>query len=139
MTSKQHHVTGSCNCGQVKISVSEPITDVYVCHCSICRKSTGGNGIYVVVVDKKSITWLSGEDQIQEWEKPNHDWQKTFCKTCGSPLPGSNDEHSAYIPAGFLDTGIENLEVKHHIWVGSKATWDIIGDDGKIHDQAFGG
>lgn len=139
MTNNKTRVTGSCNCGQVKISVSEPISDVYVCHCSICRKATGGNGIYVVVVNKESITWLSGKEQICEWAKPNHDWYKTFCKTCGSPLPGSNDEHRAFIPVGFLDTGIDNLTVKHHIWVGSKATWDVIGDDGKIHEEAFGG
>ena len=139
MNTKTTEVTGSCNCGQVQISLSQPLTDVYVCHCSICRKSTGSNGIYVVVVPKRSLTWLYGEEQVQQWEKPNHDWCKTFCKSCGSPLPASNDENNAFIPVGMLDSGVENLTVKHHIWVDSKASWDVIGDQGKQHPEAFGG
>lgn len=139
MDDKHSVTTGSCNCGQVQFTVSEPITDIYVCHCSICRKSTGSNGIYVVVVAKDSLSWIAGKELVQEWEKPNHDWYKTFCKSCGSPLPGSNDEHRAFIPVGLLDSGTDNLTVKHHIWVGSKAPWDNIADDGKLHDQAFGG
>lgn len=128
---------GSCNCGKVQFTVSEPISDIYVCHCSICRKSTGSNGIYVVVVSKENIRWISGAEQIKEWEKPNHDWYKTFCKSCGSPLPASNDELRTFIPVGLLDSGIDKLTVKHHIWLDSKAHWDIVGDKGKQHSQAF--
>lgn len=130
-------VTGSCNCGAVTFSINEPVTDVYVCHCSICRKSTGGTGIAVTVVENSSFTWLSGQADICCWNKPNHDWLKQFCQQCGSPLPGANDPDRTFIPVGLLDTGCETLSVKHHIWVDSKANWEVIGDDGKQHPRAF--
>ncbi len=31
----------------------------------------------------------------------------------------------------------ESLRVTHHIWVGSKADWDEIGDDGVQHPESI--
>jgi hypothetical protein len=62
-----------------------------------------------------------------------------FCRTCGSPVPGINDELRMFIPAGSISDGGESLQVAHHIWVDSKATWDEIGDCGRIHLEAFEG
>jgi len=36
-------------------------------------------------------------------------------------------------------SGAERLKVAHHIYVGSKANWEEIGDSGKQHFGAFGG
>ena len=135
---KKTLVEGSCNCRKVKFNVSQPLADVYVCHCSICRKSTGSGGIAVAVVPSSSLSWLEGQSSIQTWSKPDHDWLTNFCITCGSPLPGKNDDETTYIPVSLLDSGYENLQVKHHIWVGSKAIWEEIGDSGKEHQEAFG-
>jgi hypothetical protein len=44
-----------------------------------------------------------------------------------------------FVPAGLITEGGENLRVAHHIWVGSKAVWDEIGDTGKQHAEAFQG
>ncbi|WP_417347097.1 GFA family protein [Ferrimonas sp.] len=118
--------------------ITSPISQVYVCHCSICRKATGTNGIAVVVVDNSAFHWVRGQENIATWKKPDADWQKWFCSTCASPLPGENDELRMYIPAGLITEGDENLKVAHHIWVDSKAQWDEIGDSGKLHPEAFG-
>lgn len=130
---------GSCNCGAVSFAINAKVEDVYVCHCSICRKSTGGTGIAVTVVANESFEWLSGKQEIRTWHKPNHDWLKQFCQQCGSPLPGANDPERTFVPVGLLDSGYEQLTVKHHIWVDSKASWEVIGDDGKQHPNAFQG
>lgn len=130
---------GSCNCGGIKFSVSVPLDSVFICHCSICRKSTGGTGIAVTVVPSNSLVIEMGQGLIRTWEKPNHDWLTNFCKNCGSPVPGKNDEQHAYIPVGLLDVGHENLEVKHHLFVDSKASWEDIGNQGKQHKGAFTG
>ncbi|XOV80995.1 MAG: GFA family protein [Aestuariibacter sp.] len=135
----QNFAKGSCNCGAVTFSVSIPLTSVYVCHCSICRKSTGSGGLAVTVVPSESIVYGSGLDKVQAWQKPAHDWLTNFCKVCGSPLPGKNDEQHSYIPVSLLDSGSENLEITHHIFVDSKANWEEIGTAGKQHPGAFGG
>jgi hypothetical protein len=44
-----------------------------------------------------------------------------------------------FVPAGVIAEGGEKLKVAHHIWVGSKAVWDEIGDAGKQHREGFEG
>ena len=130
---------GACNCGAVAFEIDRKVEGIYVCHCSICRRSTGSNGIAVVVVDNEAFRWLRGQDQVSTWKKPGANWQTWFCRICGSRLPGTNDASRMFIPAGLISEGGESLRVIHHIWVDSKAHWDIIGDDGKQHREAFQG
>jgi hypothetical protein len=130
---------GECNCGAVKFEIDAELTDVYVCHCSICRRATGSNGIAVVIVPNEMLRWAQGEDHIATWSKPDSDWQTWFCRVCGSPVPGRNQATTMYVPAGTITEGGEALRVVHHVWVGSKAVWDEIGDAGKQHAEGFRG
>ena len=130
---------GQCNCGAVSFTVTTELSDVIVCHCSICRRATGSNGIAVVVVDNDNFEWTNGEELIASWKKPDSDWEMWFCSRCGSPVPGSNDDSRMFVPAGLIDDDSVSLHVAHHIWVGSKAEWDEIGDDGRRHLEAFEG
>ena len=130
---------GQCNCGAAAFEITADLSDVFVCHCSICRRATGANGIAVVLVDNADLRWLRGAEHVATWKKPDADWQCWFCRVCGSPLPGNNDHEGArlFIPAGTISSGGEKLRVAHHLWVGSKAAWDEIGDAGKQHHEAF--
>lgn len=130
--------TGACNCGAVAFEIDADLEEVYVCHCSICRRSTGSNGIAVLVVDNGAFRWTRGEDQIATWKKPDADWQTWFCRVCGAPVPGINDEARMFVPAGLISEGGDALRVAHHIWVESKACWDEIGDAGRQHARAIG-
>ncbi len=129
---------GACNCGAVAFEIDAPLADVYVCHCSICRRYSGAHGVAVVVVPNAAFRWIQGADQVHHWDKPDADWQAHFCGTCGSALPGANDPERMFIPAGLIAEGGDPLAVAHHIFVGSKAAWDQIGDAGKQHQGAFG-
>lgn len=128
---------GECNCGAVAFEITSELPGVIVCHCSICRRATGSNGIAVMVVDNVAFRWLRGEDRVTSWKKPDADWEMWFCKTCGSPVPGKNDESRMFVPAGLVMEGGESLEVTHHIFVASRAAWDEIGDAGKQCPEAF--
>ena len=130
---------GQCNCGSVAFEIAAGLTGVYVCHCSICRRATGSNGIAVVVVDNGAFSWVRGEDQVKSWKKPDSDWQTWFCRVCGSPVPGMTDETRVFVPAGLISDGGESLQVIGHIWVDSKAEWDEIGDSGRQYRGAFDG
>ena len=132
-------IYGQCNCGEIAFEISGTLTDIFICHCSICRKATGANGIAVVMTDSDSFRWTNGENLISTWQKPIGDWQTSFCKQCGSTLPGQNGPDSMYIPAGLLKDHSLELKVSHHIFTESKASWDIIGDRGKRHEGPFQG
>lgn len=129
--------SGECNCGAVGFEIEQQTNDVFVCHCSICRRSSGSNGIAVIVVANDAFHWTRGTEAIRTWQKPDAEWQTWFCGQCGSPLPSRNDESRMFIPAGLLTVGAESLTVKHHIYVDSKAAWDEIGDNGQRHENAF--
>ena len=129
---------GECNCGSVKFKIDTQLTDVYVCHCSICRRATGVHGIAVVVFKNSEFHWIQGQEQITKWKKPDADWHISFCNVCGSPLPAENDDDSMFAPAGLITEGGDDLSVKHHFFVDSKAHWHAIGDGGKQHPDRFG-
>jgi len=128
---------GECNCGAIRFEIATDISSVIVCHCSICRRATGSNGMAVIVVDNNDFKWTGGEDLIKSWKKPDADWQRWFCRCCGSPVPGINDESRMFVPAGTIKDGGEFLAITDHIWVDSKANWDQIGDSGRRHPGAF--
>ena len=130
---------GQCNCGAVRFEIDAGLADVYVCHCSICRRSTGSNGIAVVLFPNERFRWLEGREHVSTWKKPDADWQTWFCRICGSPVPGENDPGRMFAPAGSITEGGDALKVAHHVWVGSKAPWDEIGDGGQQHVGKFGG
>lgn len=129
---------GSCNCGAVIFEINRELTDVYACHCSICRKWSGTHGAAVCVVPNEDFLWVRGQDLAVSWQKPGADWSSHFCPTCGSALPGPNDGGRMFIPVGLLDQGADHLRVAAHIWVGSKASWDEIGDEAEQFLEAFG-
>lgn len=130
---------GACNCGAVQFDIGVEPTGIFVCHCSICRRHTGTNGNAVLVVGNDDFHWTAGEDCIATWRKPGHDWQIWFCRLCGAQVPGHNSPSTMFVPAGSLTDGADDLEVLHHIWVDSKAAWDVIGDSGQQHRKAFEG
>ncbi|WP_018996155.1 GFA family protein [Hirschia maritima] len=131
-------ITGKCNCGTVSFRANAKVQDIYMCHCSICQKFTGSGGIPVIIVPKDKFSWLSGEDNVKIWKKPNADWESNFCNTCGSPAPGKNDDSTMFIPVGVITQGSETLKMAHHIFVGSKPKWTNICDEGKQHPEEFG-
>ncbi len=130
-------VSGRCNCGQLTFEITAHVSDVFVCHCSICRRATGSNGIAVVIVDNNAFHWVSGEQDVRSWKKPGTHWELGFCSNCGSPAPGTNDEKRMFVPAGLLETANSSMSVAHHIYVDSRASWDEIGDAGQQHSAGF--
>ena len=64
-------MTGQCNCGAVHFEIRSQPAGVYVCHCSICRRSTGTNGIAVVLVSNDDFQWTRGQESVVMWTKPN--------------------------------------------------------------------
>lgn len=75
--------TGSCLCGAVTYAVTDMPPEVGACHCTMCRKHSGGVFIGVRVPgDKVSF---KGADSIATFK--SSDWaERSFCRQCGSTL-----------------------------------------------------
>lgn len=84
-----------------------------------------------MVAPGSSFRWLTGGEDIVCFER-SEQWRKAFCRKCGSPVPTTDEPGtSAWIPAGSLDEDL-GLQVGAHIYSASRASWDVIGDDGAI-------
>lgn len=115
---------GSCLCGQVKVEISGPITDIIHCHCSLCRKSTGTAFATNGFVNSENLTVIEGKDNLTYYEmKPGR--KRHFCKTCASPIFSSNDADLSRVRLrlGILDSEITERPISHN-FVTSKANWE---------------
>jgi len=125
--------TGSCLCGAVRFGLRDKLAPVGFCHCSRCRRASGVSSNAVLNMRRDRFEWLAGEDNVQTFATETG-WKSLFCRTCGSPAPHilSGGER-VLVPAGLLD-GNPDLTRSGHIFVGSKAKWDVIGDDAPQFD-----
>ncbi len=129
-------VTGSCLCGEVRYEVTAPFLDISQCHCSLCRKISGTAGNATMIVPLAQFRWLAGQDRVREY-KTDTRLASHFCTNCGSQVPGTHEEmQMAGVPAGGLDAD-PGVPVGVHIFVGSKAAWDVIGDDAPQYDESW--
>jgi len=52
-------IVGGCNCGSVSYEIVIPANDIYLCHCSICRRNTDGSG-----VAQRRVCWVVWEPHM---------------------------------------------------------------------------
>ncbi len=109
-------VQGNCLCGAVKIHVDKIKKGVGVCHCSMCRKWTGGP---LLAVETEGQVKFEGEGNISRFKSSQ--WaERGFCKTCGSHLFYHLFGDDKYIvPVGLFDVDNE-LFLEHQIFIEEK-------------------
>ncbi|MDQ2984199.1 MAG: GFA family protein [Actinomycetota bacterium] len=121
---------GSCQCGGVQFELRDEFAWMGFCHCTTCKKISGGVGTANGRMRSDSIRILSGEDLLRTYQ-PDEGSAKTFCSVCGSNLFGGgwpeSEEASIRLPA--IDTPFDERP-KSHGWVRSVALWETLPDDG---------
>lgn len=113
--------SGSCLCGALAYEIDGEFDGVWICHCSVCRKASGGIGNAILIVPRPRFRWLRGEDHRVTYA-PRPSYAITRCRTCGTPLPAEEDEQHVYLTAGTLDEPL-GVGVKGHLFYGSRADW----------------
>lgn len=128
---------GSCLCGQVAYRVEGPPLRSRTCHCSRCRKAGSAAHVSYLVTGFEGVRWLRGASQLVSFRPPDARYfRHQFCGVCGSSLPRSDQERGIdIIPMGTLDDA-PPMRPASHIFVASKAFWDLILDDLPQHDEA---
>jgi hypothetical protein len=100
------------------------------CHCSRCRKHSGTFGLTQGRVPREGFQLVQGEELIAVYGR-GEGAVKAFCTRCGSSLFGAHypDGDEISIRLGALDSD-PGIRPQYHSFVGSKAPWDEIPDDG---------
>ncbi|VUD47816.1 hypothetical protein TDB9533_01103 [Thalassocella blandensis] len=113
---------GSCLCSTVKFSVHGDFDSFYLCHCRFCQKDTGSAHAANLFSQTAKLYWLSGSEAVTSYSLPGTRHSKSFCKLCGSALPGETDG-LLVVPAGSLDSEFHMLP-SAHIFMSTRSTWE---------------
>ncbi|AVO37713.1 GFA family protein [Pukyongiella litopenaei] len=126
--------TGKCLCGAVSYRLETAPDHIDACHCSMCRRFSGGIELGIEV-PPGGITW-QGEDFIRTFA--SSDWaERGFCSRCGSSLfwrmtaPGPA-QGLLSLSAGTLDS-FAGLELTTEIYIDHKpAAYAMAGETRKM-------
>ena len=119
-------MTGECFCGKVSYRIDGQLSDARSCHCSRCRKAFSSQASAYALVKSNQFTWLSGEDLLTSYIG-EHGAGYQFCSQCGSTLCGVVDKSIHGVTLGCVN-GDPNIALSRHIYVGSKASWEVIAE-----------
>lgn len=120
--------TGNCLCNQVRFTFQSTPTNVSVCHCSICRRTTGSAfGTYIEVSDA-DLKVSDGAEQLNSYNVTDK-LSTRFCRNCGSTVFAQHADYpgSVYVSLGAMAKD-SDIHPMYHEFVGSKASWYEIQD-----------
>ncbi len=117
-------ITGECFCGAVKYRIDGKLRDGKSCHCSRCRKAFNAQASAAAFVEPSEFKWLSGEEQLTSYIS-QQGFGLQFCQTCGSTLTTVYQGKVFQVTLGCIN-GDPEIEIGQHIYVGSKAKWEIM-------------
>jgi hypothetical protein len=132
-------IRGSCLCGAVAFEIDGRVTPIQLCHARRCQKFTGSAFSPELAARAERFRFVRGEDNVTHYEAPllrdPPPLRRSFCKTCGSPLPSLQPETGfVHLLAGVLDDdpGARPLS---HIFTSHAPAWDAVPDDLPKHPE----
>lgn len=126
---------GSCLCGGVTFEVTTPAIAFRYCHCSRCQKASGSAHASNLFVPEAQFRWLSGENLIRRYDKPDTKrFSVSFCTVCGTRVPHKvREREDMLIPAGLFDAD-PGVRPDMGIFSGSRAAWYVDPKEIPHHD-----
>ena len=121
---------GSCWCGGVRFKVEGPFLILSFCHCTSCKRISGGVGTANGRARSDQIDVKRGRELLTTYQ-PDEGSAKTFCSVCGSNLFGGGwpDSEESSVRLSSIDNGLEQ-KPDAHSYVRSVAPWETLPDDG---------
>lgn len=123
-----------CLCNDVRWSIEGALQYMSHCHCSRCRK-VHGTAFATFVGGQASAFTLEGSDSVATYQ-PERGSGRAFCRRCGSAVPGNPFQGTVFLPAGNFEGDLD-VRPKAHLFVGSKAPWFTVPEDGLPRFDAY--
>ncbi|ASW09711.1 GFA family protein [Rhizobium sp. CNPSo 4039] len=116
--------SGGCLCGSRRYGFRRAPRYAGYCHCTMCRRATGGPFAVLVQVDLADIEWTTPPAVYRSSPIA----ERGFCPICGSPLfLHYFDDDVLRITAGTLDDP-DRIAPAGHYGVESRLRWAMCGD-----------
>lgn len=141
-------ITGQCQCGQARFTISKLPLTFYACHCSECQSQSASAFGLSVWVEKSALEY-SGN--IKTWSRDTASGgvlHCRFCPDCGTRLWHEGDTPDPVfgeivsIKGGSIEA-MRKFQPIGHIWTNSRHASTMIPDgvltftDGNIDDTAL--
>ncbi|KAA0945328.1 MULTISPECIES: GFA family protein [unclassified Pseudomonas] len=112
---------GGCHCGRVRYQFSGPLVDIAHCHCSICRRASGGLVTTWITLPRSAFAWVTG---LPAQYDSSESCMRYFCSHCGAQLALVTrlSPESIDVTIATLDHP-EDAPADRHIWVTSRLPW----------------
>ena len=118
---------GGCYCGYIRYQTSAKPSEEANCHCTICRKSSGGTYVTWFTVPRNELQVLAGHPATFQSSAKG---ERSFCPRCGTQLLFTHADHpdEIDITTTSLDDP-ERVPPRAHIHVATKLGWVALNDD----------
>jgi len=118
-------LTGSCLCGAVRYTVSQPISELRACHCTNCQKASGAGGTVNAMIPSAAFKLVQGKPKrFSQNADSGRLLHRFFCGDCGSPLYSQRDStpENMALRAGTLENA-PPMKITGNIWTKSARPW----------------
>jgi len=117
--------TGRCLCGAIEWQTDVNPTAVHYCHCSMCRRWSGGPFATLAWYPQASVRWTNRQP-VEFRSSPIA--VRSHCEICGSPLHIAYDgQNEIALAVGSMDAP-EDLKPTHHYGSEARLPWVDIGN-----------
>jgi len=113
--------SGGCFCRAVRYEVEGAPFDETLCHCSICRRTSGAPFVGWASFRRAGFRFTSG---VPARIRSSPAACRSFCAACGTPLVFEHDDHPDELDLTLcsLDDP-ESITPEDHTYAGSRLTW----------------
>lgn len=116
-------VTGGCLCGRVRYEAEVFLHNGYICHCTVCQRSTGQPAEITVLIKAGTLKYLQDEPK---YYVSSQFGKRGFCAECGSRIVWQalrpEDDWLTNVTVGSLDKPAE-ARVTRHIYADTQLPW----------------
>ena len=131
-------ITGGCLCGKIRYSVSQPLKNLIVCHCTHCQKASGTGASQNAIVPTSAVTFTSGQPKMfADTAASGRILNRYFCGDCGSPLYSQRATmpEMMVLRVGSLDAPPADMKIMMNIWTNSARPWSVIDPATECHPE----
>lgn len=119
-------LSGGCFCGEVRYEASGQPMQRSICHCSMCRRTTGAPCVAWFTVDQGSFRYTRGTPARFQ---SSPDAVRSFCAHCGAQLTFEDRRCAGEID--ITSSSLDDPELappQKHIFVSTQLSWVKLAD-----------
>ena len=125
---------GGCFCGLIRYEASGAPFNATVCHCSICRRTTGAPFVAWFSVERANFRFVSGTPlRFNSTDKGT----RSFCPRCGTQLTFEHRDvpNEIDVTTASLDDP-ESVPPRDHTRASSRLSWVKLADGLPLYPEA---